>query len=142
MLMSPKIKKKVIRVARTVRRRAEKEAAALGWMRSDLGGWCSVVSYAFIQALKKENVNATLVSGWYQDGLGGAGHFWVELEDQIIDLTATQFGQRHKVYVTDKYNSKYDARHRGKTAMRVTEDVLKADAEYIEVMVNGHPLDV
>ena len=40
------------------------------------------------------------------------GHCWVEFEGKIIDITATQFGIKDKVFITDKNDSRYECHHK------------------------------
>lgn len=54
-----------------------------------LCGACAIASVVLWRALKAAGFkDATLVRGWYF----GSNHCWVEVEDLVVDLTATQFG--------------------------------------------------
>lgn len=73
------------------------------WIGEDLNGACAIASYSLYEFLKNNNLNSKFVLGTYND----IKHCWVELDKQIIDLTATQFGSIHKVYTPLKDSNYY-----------------------------------
>jgi hypothetical protein len=64
----------------------------------DLCGACAICSVALCKSLKKFGYKPDLVNGMYE---GYACHCWVELDGKIYDITATQFGLKDKVFITD-----------------------------------------
>lgn len=63
-----------------------------------LEGACGLASYTLCRALKAFGYRAQLVYDGDEDG----AHCWVELGDEVIDVTATQFGDFPEVYVVHK----------------------------------------
>lgn len=93
------------KIAREVRLKCEEYARRLGnrYFTKSLESMCGIASYALKQALEGARLDSNLVYGFYD----GMGHCWLEYGDRIIDITATQFGVRRRVYVTDYENAKY-----------------------------------
>jgi hypothetical protein len=84
----------VRKMAWSVRRKAESYARANGIDSHDLDGMCGISSVALILTLRENGISATLH--------GRRNHWWVEIADSIIDITATQFGNKQRVLVIDK----------------------------------------
>ena len=74
--------------------RAEKAAGALPYFPD---GACRMTSRLFAQHLARHHHggfrNARIVSGVLPGSESAARHYWVELGDTLIDLTADPFGQ-------------------------------------------------
>lgn len=83
---------------------------------SNLEGCCSFGSYLLSKVLQKNGFEAYFVEGEYDDEY----HCWVELNDVIIDITATQFGDFPQVYVTDS-DDKYYINTYGNNAIRTVK---------------------
>ena len=62
----------------------------------NLSGGCLMASYMLQYVLKNHDIKADLISGHYH----GSYHWWVTVDDTIVDLTITQFGVKNKVYIT------------------------------------------
>ncbi len=102
------------KIAKIVRIIVEKNAANDGSIScwSDLSGACGYASYGLHKVLPESE----LVMGIYK----GETHAWVELGDKIIDITATQFDIRDKVYIVKKGGKRsenYKSIHRGEEAI-------------------------
>lgn len=69
----------------------------------NLEGCCSFGSYLLSKVLQKNGYDAYFVEGEYDDNF----HCWVELDNVIIDITATQFGDLPKVYITETDDNYY-----------------------------------
>jgi hypothetical protein len=101
---------RIIEIARQVRDRCEDVANKTNWFGADLSCMCGVASYALRRALRKEGIPAELICGEYTDHAGqlnGDYHCWVSVGNCIIDITATQFGNPHKIYVVAINNYHY-----------------------------------
>jgi hypothetical protein len=69
----------------------------------NLCGACSFGSYLLTKVLQKNGYDAYFVEGDYKNSC----HCWVELDDVIIDITATQFGNYPKIYITNNDDNYY-----------------------------------
>ena len=92
---------KMVFIARKCRRILEKELKDN--YPSDLAGACGLASYFLMREAERAGLYANYISGYFK----GCNHSWVEFEDRIIDLTATQFGILKETYVVKKNNRKY-----------------------------------
>lgn len=61
----------------------------------DLSGLCAIASGELHARLKRNGISSTIV---LYEGIG-YGHCFVEVENHVVDITATQFGEREKVCV-------------------------------------------
>ena len=68
-----------------------------------LKGYCARASYELYRWLQSADRVGDFVLGTYN----GYSHCWVEIDHEIIDLTATQFCIMDAVYVTSVSNPKY-----------------------------------
>lgn len=64
------------------------------YSNSTLSCYCATASWLLWERLRK-NENVHLHYGKYY----GAEHCWISVGKMIIDITATQFGVNHKVYI-------------------------------------------
>ena len=79
--------------------------------KMSLMGACAIASWVLWRALRRTGHDAEIVIGWYRMLTKEdvefklypmmCNHCWVTVDGQLIDLTATQFGVPHEVYVTD-----------------------------------------
>ena len=68
---------------------------ANGRIHHNLAGGCAVGSHFLVKELRRQyKIRAKFVVTW--------GHAFVEYNNHIIDITATQFGAKEKVLVVDK----------------------------------------
>ena len=68
-----------------------------------LQGYCARASYELYHCLQLADRVGDFVLGTYED----KPHCWVEIGDEIVDLTATQFCIVDAVYITNVSNPKY-----------------------------------
>ncbi len=62
------------------------------YRRTTLCGMCAIASVALAKSLQVNyNIEANIVIGCQNDNYIGRSHCWVEVNDYIIDVTATQF---------------------------------------------------
>ena len=98
-----------------------------GYFQPDLTCACAVSSWTLWRLLKKQGVNANFISGRHigniylsyekeiDEGRAvdishlGDGHCWVEVDNEIIDITATQFDKCDSVCIvkSDERKLKY-----------------------------------
>lgn len=65
--------------------------------KATLAGACAMASWELVLRLRAAGIACQFVNGEYD----GAGHCWVQIGDyDVVDITATQFGVKDKVYVT------------------------------------------
>ena len=67
-------------------------------------GYCAIASYRLAQRLQALGYPAKFVKGKYDC----YNHCWVELEDKILDITATQFAIDNPLHVTFVDDCYYD----------------------------------
>ena len=110
------VSNKIVAMAYRVRKNVERWVAATeksSICYDDLCGACAIASYTLWKLLLQTGYKARFVCASH----GGAGcHCWVELGDNVIDVTATQFDLEHpSVYVftkTDLFMYTTDPAHR------------------------------
>lgn len=130
----------VMNAAETVRREMEVWAKQLeidqgGFSEIEpetLLGGCGIASYLLQRTLARLGVKSTLVMGrYYLDGYAcrdlrweeyvdkdRTNHCWLRVENQIIDLTATQFGAEDRVAVREAGDDRYYVVCEGMKAVR------------------------
>lgn len=69
----------------------------------NLQGGCLMASYMLRYVLDKHGVSSKLMRGEFN----GCYHWWIEVDDYIVDITATQFGNRNKVYILKNTSVRY-----------------------------------
>jgi len=94
---------KIRQIALKIRLRCEDYVGSRGYFASNLGSMCGIASYALKEALDCAHIDVILIYGFYEE----TGHCWLEYRDVIIDITATQFGVRRKVFITHCLNKRY-----------------------------------
>lgn len=79
-----------------IRRRLKKYAKSglNSFDPNDLEGACTTAAYLTFLYLKDKKLKPTICLA--------SNHAWVELDNLVIDLTATQFGVKRAVYITEK----------------------------------------
>ena len=85
--------------------------------QDDLGCMCAVASFTLAFTLNKRNIEAKMIRGKFfinndahkdeDEDCFGDEHCWVEFRDKIIDITATQFDDVPKVYVSNRDSNRY-----------------------------------
>lgn len=91
--------RKLRRIGKIARRKSEEIADELSWeyISKDLCGFCARGSAILFNELKKRNYEPKIIEG--------DGHFYIECNGYIIDITATQFGDFSKVVVRKKLST-------------------------------------
>lgn len=102
---------KVKVIAQRVRTWAEKMAPQFGFDK-DLCGMCALASTKLHHELKKQGIESHLQ---YADG-----HVYLKVGERIVDVTATQFGTRKKVF----------AAHNPEHAFRALTGMSEPDRDY------------
>jgi len=71
-----------------------------------------MASYMLNRVLTKHGIPSKLIKGNYN----GMYHWWVVVDNFVVDITATQFGMKDRVYITRASNKKYVGKeHQAKT---------------------------
>lgn len=99
---------RVTRVALAVRKIVAGHAMSISYP-PNLAGMCAIASFTLARALKDEGVSAQIMQG---EACGGFGHCWVEVNDEVVDVTATQFAQYNKQL--DKELVRFNVADKGK----------------------------
>ena len=102
---------KVIEIAKRVREKCEKFAMSEDareydfYKCEDLACMCAVASHHLWRTLQKAGYDCNFIEGeWDYD----VCHCWVEIDDHILDVTATQFYNiTEKVYLTKIGDTEY-----------------------------------
>lgn len=90
-------------IARRVRIKAEAYGKEHDYPTS-LRTLCAISSFALAETLRQNEYDAKIIWGRFN----GRSHCWVVSGKKRWDITATQFGVRKKVYVSDETNVSYD----------------------------------
>ena len=98
--MKKELRDKVLPIARSVRKWAERKAEAAKYNPDTLCGWCAIASAHLFRALKNEGIESELhyVSG----------HCFVVVDDYVVDVTATQFAELRAGDVFIKHHKEVD----------------------------------
>jgi hypothetical protein len=88
----------------------------------DWRGACAICSKVLFDVLKFFNYKPNYISGEYE----GCEHFFVLLNNYIIDITATQFDQ-DPVYITPESNKCYTINYVDKAALSYLKNWDKAE---------------
>jgi hypothetical protein len=101
-------------IAEQVRDRMETWCEDKHFVTPNMCGACAICSYVLVKVLNRCGYQAELVLGKYDI----ENHCWVELENSIIDITATQFGIKlPKVHIAKARNRMYRPEAYGRAAM-------------------------
>lgn len=82
----------------------------------DLMGACAISSYVLWKVLKKSGIESNFIQGDFE--FEWNAHCWVEIENIIVDITATQFGYDRKVVFSDKSDVNYIPKRINLSAVR------------------------
>ncbi len=99
------------KIAKIVRRMVENEVEDgidISGSIEELDGACGYASYGLYKVLPASEIVKGTYDGW--------DHIWVEFDNKIVDVTATQFGVYSKVYIIKKTGNrakKYNSTARG-----------------------------
>lgn len=88
------------------------------WHAHDLEGMCAIASASLFNALKKHKFNPKFVLGTYKL----LDHCWVELNDSIVDITASQFGLDN-ITIIKKPSMEYLANHVSTTNKQILQSL-------------------
>lgn len=72
--------------------------------QDDLCCMCAVASMALKKALEREGIHSDLVVGEYD----GFCHCWLEWQNYIVDITATQFNLKRKIHIVSTNTKLYN----------------------------------
>lgn len=75
----------------------------LSFYDRDLAGACAVASFFVHKKAIALGLNSILNHGYYKEDF----HCWVSIDNIIIDITATQFGIKRKIFITKSTNKNY-----------------------------------
>jgi len=100
---------KILHIAKQVRKWCEAFVDTDGNQKKynfdySLCGMCAAASFALHDALKKHGIKSKVINGTFD---GDFEHCWIEIEDKIIDITATQFDVAALVHIVNKNNEMY-----------------------------------
>jgi len=90
--MNRELRHRVQAIALGVRKWAEDQDANSTWLTHDLGGWCAIASAELHRRLALVNIPAEI----HISSTGLMSHVYVVVEDHVVDVTATQFGQNFR----------------------------------------------
>lgn len=116
------------RLARRVRMYLRAFRETVGVIYEDMAGACAIGSMILYKILRAIGLPATFVVGCYSRGIHRSSHAWLELDGEIIDVTATQFGYRTAVLFTDAEDDHYEQCKRGPLAIRIVNTWSKGQA--------------
>ena len=127
---------KLIAIAKTARHKIEALAIVEGGPHN-LMGYCGVAARYIELLANKQNIHPIFVCGYFNsyyrtlDKYNNiSGHCWIELDDYIVDITATQFKKAStkinrdfgkKVYVSTANNPHYTMYAIGNTAKNIVK---------------------
>lgn len=69
--------------------------------------FCAIATDLFVKVSRELGFNLDFVEGFFGDRDPFPNHCWAHYQGKIIDLTATQFGKKEKVYVVNVDNDEY-----------------------------------
>lgn len=85
-----------------------------------LSCYCAIASYSLNQTLKKLKFDSHFITGLYLDPKDESKsyHCWVELDNHVVDITATQFGIKDRVNIVSSNSEDYAEDLRNRQATR------------------------
>ena len=89
----------------------------------DLTGGCGIGSVILTRILRRAGLRPVLVLGTFER----SPHVWVELDGEIVDITATQFGRLPAVLIEEKGDDRYDALWLGRDAKLAIKEWAKSN---------------
>lgn len=84
---------KIKEIAKKIRKAFEEIEESETYNKGDLGGYCARASIQLYLACRREGIRISMVEG--------IGHMYNKYNGKIIDITATQFGERSKVLIRE-----------------------------------------
>jgi len=75
-----------------------------------MAGYCGIGSLLLHKAASSVNIKTDFILGTFKTSKESkklSGHCWVEFENNIIDVTASQFGMESRVYVSTLEDDRY-----------------------------------
>lgn len=87
---------KVVKIAKKLRRKADRDTKIQSDYGKTLGGACAIMSLYLWRYLHRQGIRCQV--RWSD------GHCFVTYGNKIVDITATQFGKKQKVYIADFKN--------------------------------------
>lgn len=103
MFLSKRIKQAATQVRKFFERVAEDEV-----FLKNLSCLCWRASTTLAKRLQSKGFEAKVVHGEMLDVWGGTNyHVWVVYKNKILDITATQFGYRNKIFITSTKSKLY-----------------------------------
>lgn len=109
----------------------------------DLTGACAIGSVIMTRLLRRMGLAPVFVVGVYESSTQNSPHAWVELDGEIVDVTATQFG-RHlpAVLFTGADDERYTESHRGRGALVQTNRWCKEKGAMADQAPSRHERDI
>lgn len=80
----------------------------------DLTGGCGIGAVVLVRILRRAGLRPELILGTFERN----PHAWVEVDGEIVDVTATQFGKLPAVLIEEKDDDRYNALWSGREARR------------------------
>lgn len=107
--------------------------------------YCAIASYSLNKTFKKFKLDSHFITGFYYDLTDNSKscHCWVELNDSIIDITATQFNIKNRVHVVSAKTEDYIEDLRNRQATRyinenwIPNQTVKHNLNEIKEIVNA-----
>ncbi len=98
----------------------------LEWRRGPgLGGMCGISSMILSGQLNQKSIPNEVIWGEFKyknTSIPVDGHAWVRTKEYIVDITATQFGKRNRVYIVKVGNEQYVNEYLGDTEHGIVYD--------------------
>lgn len=96
-----------------------------------LNGACAIASEALVRLYKLHGIHSTFIEGIYvpefdEEFDEDSNHCWVVINDQIIDITASQFWL-DSIHITSVYDEDYREVRRGQEAINFCKKEWPAD---------------
>lgn len=107
--MNKKLPKGLVNIATKARSLAEKFAKNNSFIgdKRTLQCYCAISSKIFYKMARRAKYKVNIIQGnfgkdYYPDNYNNINHCWIEYGNYIIDITATQFGIKDKIYIIEK----------------------------------------
>lgn len=112
---------RVLTIARAVREWAEERAAQFGDSDPQLSCYCAIASAKMSMILAAEGIKHRI--GYAHSPIGG--HMYILIDNWIIDVTATQFGEDEKILVRHAHATRLPWYHRTKQTFMSAQTLLR-----------------
>ena len=108
------MKSRVKEIAESVREKCRLYALKDGNYCPDLTGLCAIASYILKSSLRKEKIKSRVICGVFDESSNFEfweneeedNHCWLEVDNEIVDITASQFGLED-IHITVAKDSRY-----------------------------------